>query len=56
MDDWFEELREHWQDRYWWIDHPELSAILLAIAGGLIELTFAWLRLLLHARYQTTGG
>lgn len=38
----WQELREHWDDRYWWADHLELRAALIAVITGLIGLVFAW--------------
>lgn len=47
----WEELREQlremrdggWSDPYWWADHMLLSAILLTVVTGLLEVTFAYL-------------
>jgi hypothetical protein len=47
-----DELRERWDDGYWWADHPELRAALVAIVGGLVGLLFTWLQLLLERRYR----
>lgn len=43
MSDFLSELREHWNDGYWWADRQLLLAILAAIATGLIGLLFAYL-------------
>lgn len=40
-----DELRELWdrlRDPYWRADHPEITAVLIAIITGLIGLAFAW--------------
>lgn len=43
MRDYLSELAEHWDDSYWRADHPEVLAVVIAIATGLIGLLFAWL-------------
>jgi hypothetical protein len=35
---------EKWQDSYWRLDHPEITAIAIALATGLIGLLFAYLQ------------
>ena len=41
------ELRDHWNDGYWWADRPLLSAVLV----GLIGLVYTALEVWLRARY-----
>src|SRR6185437_4786615 len=41
--DWWEELRENWQDPYWRADHPEVQAFIVAVITGTIGLIFAFL-------------
>lgn len=38
-----EELRENWDDAYWWADHPSLRIALMSIVAGVIGLLFTWL-------------
>lgn len=55
-DDWLErlrDLRDRWGDHYWRANHPELTAIVIAVASGLIGLLFAYLQLRLERRYKT---
>jgi hypothetical protein len=49
------ELRENWDDSYWWADHPALRVTLLSIIAGAIGLMFTWLetRIQLAARITT---
>lgn len=44
MSEWLEELREKWSDSYWRLDHPEVAAIIIALATGLIGLLFTYLQ------------
>lgn len=53
MREYLAELRDNWDDAYWRADHPEVMAVVLAIATGLIGLTFAWLETRLIAHTQT---
>lgn len=46
------DLRDHWDDDYWWQRHLELRVALLAIISGLIGLLFAWL----ETRIRTGGA
>jgi hypothetical protein len=39
------ELRERWNDGYFWADHQVLQAVIAAVALGLIGLAFKWLEL-----------
>ena len=43
MTDFLSELREHWNDGYWWADRQLLLAVLVALATGIIGLGFAFL-------------
>jgi hypothetical protein len=38
-----EEVRDRWDDPYWWADHPTLRVALLSIIAGTIGLLFTWL-------------
>lgn len=33
-----EELREHWDDVYWWADHPTLRTILVCGVAAIVGL------------------
>jgi hypothetical protein len=44
MADWLRDLRENWNDHYWRADHPEVAAIFIAIATGVLGLLFAYLQ------------
>ena len=46
------ELRDHCGDSYWWADHPQLRAMLIALITGLISFLFAWAQLALERRYR----
>jgi hypothetical protein len=50
--DFLSELRDHWDDHYWWANHPALRIALLAVVSGAIGLLFTWLetRIKLTAR------
>jgi hypothetical protein len=37
------ELRENWDDHYWWARHQALQAAAVAIVVGAIGLMFTWL-------------
>jgi hypothetical protein len=37
------ELRENWDDHYWWARHQALQAAVVAIVVGAIGLMFTWL-------------
>lgn len=52
LQDQLRDLRDHWDDRYWWADHAELRAALIAIITGILGLMFAWLQLTLERRYR----
>jgi len=52
LKDLLEDLRENWRDSYWWTDHPELRAAIVAIITGLIGLIFLQVELALRARYR----
>ena len=43
MSDFLAELREHWDDGYWWADRQLLLAVLAALATGIVGLGFAYL-------------
>jgi hypothetical protein len=38
------ELREHWDDGYWWADRQVLLAIVVALIAGSLELVFVYLK------------
>lgn len=44
MTDWFEDLLDKWRDSYWRLDHPEVTAAVIAVLTGLIGLLFSWLQ------------
>jgi hypothetical protein len=41
----FAELREHWDDSYWWADHPALRVLLLSLIAAAVELSRRYLEL-----------
>lgn len=41
--DFLEDLRDNWDDHYWWARHQALQATLLAVIAGAISLLFTWL-------------
>lgn len=47
-----EGIRDHWDDHYWWANHLELRAFLIAVITGVVGLAFAWL----ETRIRTQGG
>lgn len=51
MDDWrewWDDVRDNWQDAYWRADHPEVVAVAIAIITGAIGLLFAALQALIQ--------
>lgn len=40
-----EELLDRLRDPYWRLDHPEVTAVLLALITGVIGLAFTWIRI-----------
>jgi hypothetical protein len=44
VSEFFAELREHWDDGYWWADRQLLLAILVAVLAGTLELVFVYLK------------
>lgn len=46
------ELRDHWDDSYWWADHPTLRIAILSVVSGIVGLVFLWAQLELKRRYQ----
>lgn len=44
MSDFLAELREHWDDGYWWADRQLLLAVVVALIAGTIELMFVYLK------------
>lgn len=53
--EWWEDVRENWDDPYWRADHPEVLAVALAIITGAIGLLFAALQALVQRRLLTNG-
>jgi hypothetical protein len=49
------ELRDNWDDHYWWLRHPALQAAVLAIVAGVIGLLFTILETRVKTR-ATAGG
>ncbi len=43
MADFWRDLRDHWDDHYWWLDHQLLMAILLALVGLLFHGLHLWM-------------
>lgn len=58
MVDFLKELREHWNDQYWWLDHQALRVALLAAMSGAIGLLFVYLQVKVEqaARGTQTGA
>lgn len=52
MKDWLDDLKDNWLDDYWRLRHPELVAVAIAIATGLVGLVFAWAQAKLLERYS----
>lgn len=46
------ELRERYDDPYYWADHPTLRIVILSVASGIIGFMFLWAQLELRRRYQ----
>ena len=46
-----EELRDNWDDHYWWMRHLFLLTTITSILSGLLGLAFAWL----ETRIRRTG-
>lgn len=46
------ELRDNWDDHYWWTRHQALQAVLIAIAVGAIGLLFT----ILETRVRVRAG
>lgn len=46
------DVRENWDDDYWWARHQVLRATLIAIVMGAISLFFTWL----ETRIQATAA
>lgn len=44
MREFLDELREHWDDGYWWADRQLLLAVLVCVATGLLELALTYLK------------
>lgn len=47
------ELRDHWDDGYWWADRQILLVVCIGIAAGLIELLFFWAKLRMEAAVKS---
>lgn len=52
--EYLDELRENFDDHYWWLRHQMLMASLIALITGAIGLVFAWLET--QIRLSATGG
>jgi hypothetical protein len=50
--DFLDDLRENWDDHYWWARHQALQAALLAVLVGTISLLFTYL----EARVKLAAG
>lgn len=52
MSEFLQDLRDHWNDSYWWADHQLLLAVLL----GIVSLGFHALKLWMDHRWATLSG
>lgn len=43
MSEFLKELRDNWDNSYWWADHPTLRVALLSIISGAIGVLFVYL-------------
>lgn len=50
--EYLEDLRDHWNDGYWRADHPEVTAVIYGLVGGLLSLLFTWLQALVTQRVR----
>jgi hypothetical protein len=50
------ELRDNWDDHYWWARHQALQAALVAVLIGAIGLAFAWLETRMKIRAAVAVG
>ena len=48
--EWWAEVRENWDNPYWRADHPEIVAVCVALATGIIGLLFAVLQAVIERR------
>lgn len=51
-----EDARDHWDDHYWRADHPEFTAVIIAIATGILGLLFTWAQAKILAHYRGEGS
>lgn len=49
-----DELRENWDDHYWWARHQALQAMLVTILVGVIGLVFTWLEVRVKTAAEAT--
>lgn len=50
--EYLQEARDRWDDPYWRLDHPEVTATIIALITGLVGLLFAYVQARLQARYR----
>lgn len=50
LKEWWEDIRDNWDNPYWRVDHPEVIAVLVALITGIIGLAFAVLQALIQRR------
>jgi hypothetical protein len=53
LSDFLADLRENWDDHYWWARHQALQAGLIAVIAGVLGLLFTWLELRMRAAITT---
>lgn len=52
MSDYWQEIRDNWDDPYWRASHPEVMAVLVGVLSGIIGLTFVGLELWMRNHAQ----
>lgn len=50
------DLAAHWDDPYWWADHPALRMVGVALAAGAVGLLIEYLKLRMTAALTTPTG
>lgn len=55
MREFLEELRDHWDDGYYWADRQLLLAVLVALCAGAISLGFTYLELRMKGAMGDVG-
>lgn len=54
--DFLQELRENWDDHYWWARHQFLSIAVVSLISGLFGLLFAYLEERVRLTAKLSGG